>query len=70
MKTHIIDELGQGGILLPAPVAEGLPANDRIKLRMSALQAAAQHAQDPDPPASELAIESHKPASRPQRSQR
>lgn len=41
MKTHIIEELGQGGILLPALVAEGLAANDCIKVRMSALQAAA-----------------------------
>ncbi|WP_245454473.1 hypothetical protein [Bradyrhizobium sp. RP6] len=41
MKTQIIEELGQGSILLPALVAEGLAANDRIKVRMSALQAAA-----------------------------
>lgn len=59
MKTQIIEELGEGGILLPALVAEGLAANDRIKVRMSALQAAASHAQDPERPASELAVESH-----------
>jgi len=59
MKTQIIEELGQGGILLPALVAEGLAANDRIKVRMSALQAAVSHAQNPDRPASELAVESH-----------
>lgn len=59
MKTQIIEELGQGDILLPALVAEGLAANDRIKVRMSALQAAARHAQDPDRPASELSVESH-----------
>ncbi|RTE89642.1 MULTISPECIES: hypothetical protein [Bradyrhizobium] len=58
MKTHIIEELGQGGILLPALVAEGLAANDRIKVRMSALQAAAQHAQEPGRPASDLGVES------------
>lgn len=58
MKTHIIEELGQGSILLPALVAEGLAANDRIKVRMSALQAAAQHAQEPDRPAHDLAVES------------
>ena len=58
MKTQIIKELGQGGILLPALVAEGLAANDRIKVRMSALQAAAHHAREPDRPASDLGIES------------
>ena len=59
MKTQIIAELGQGDILLPSLVAEGLAANDRIKVRMSALQAASQHAQAPDRAATELAVESH-----------
>ncbi|MGX4773394.1 hypothetical protein ACWAUC_26760 [Bradyrhizobium guangdongense] len=58
MKTQIIEELGQGGILLPTLVAEGLAANDRIKVRMSALQAAAHHAREPDRPASDLSVES------------
>lgn len=58
MKTQIIEELGQGDILLPNLVAEGLAANDRIKVRMSALQAAAQHAREPDRPASDLGTES------------
>ena len=40
MKSQIIEELGQADILLPSLVAEGLAANDRIKVRMSALQAA------------------------------
>ena len=47
MKTVIVRELGQSDILLPSLVAEGLAANDRIKLRLSALQAAAQHAREP-----------------------
>ncbi|MGE5147920.1 MAG: hypothetical protein ACM3N5_14300 [Candidatus Eiseniibacteriota bacterium] len=59
MKTQIIKELGQGDILLPSLVAEGLAANDRIKVRMSALQAAGQHAREPDRPVTELAVESH-----------
>jgi uncharacterized protein Yka (UPF0111/DUF47 family) len=58
MKTQIIEQLGQADILLPALVAEGLAANDRIKVRMSALQAAAHHAQEPDRPASDLGVES------------
>ena len=44
MKSQIIEQLGQADILLPSLVAEGLAANDRIKVRMSALQAAANHA--------------------------
>lgn len=59
MKTGIIRELGQGDILLPSLVAEGLAANDRIKVRMSALQAASRHAREPDRPITELAVESH-----------
>jgi len=58
MKTHIIEELGQGDILLPVLVAEGLAANDRIKVRMSALQAAAQRAQEPDRLVNVLSLES------------
>jgi uncharacterized protein Yka (UPF0111/DUF47 family) len=37
MKTQIIEKLGQGGILLPTLVAEGLAANDRIKVHMAKL---------------------------------
>jgi len=59
MKSEIIRELGQTDILLPALVADGLAANDRIKVRMSALQAAAQHAREPGRPASDLSVECH-----------
>jgi uncharacterized protein Yka (UPF0111/DUF47 family) len=58
MKSQIVTELGQADILLPALVTEALAANDRIKVRMSALQAAAQHARQPGPPATDLAVES------------
>jgi hypothetical protein len=58
MKTEIIKELGQADILLPSLIAEGLAANDRIKVRMSALQAAARHAREPERPAADLAAES------------
>jgi uncharacterized protein Yka (UPF0111/DUF47 family) len=57
MKSQIIEELGQADILLPSLVAEGLAANDRIKVRMSALQAASNHAQQPDRPAADLRVE-------------
>ena len=47
MKSLIIEQLGQTAILLPSLVAEGLSANDRVKLRLSLLQAAGRHARDP-----------------------
>ena len=59
MKSQIIEQLGQADILLPSLVAEGLAANDRIKVRMSALQAAAHHAREPDHPATDLRVECH-----------
>jgi len=59
MKSQIIQELGQADILLPALVADGLAANDRIKVRLSVLQAAGQHARAPDQPAPDLSAESH-----------
>ncbi|HET7885886.1 MAG TPA: hypothetical protein VFL62_06655 [Bradyrhizobium sp.] len=58
MKTQIISELGQTDILLPALLAEGLAANNRIKVRMSALQAALRRAQEPGRPPVELNAES------------
>ena len=47
MKSQIIEQLGQTEILLPSLIAEGLAANDRVKVRLSVLQAAARHARDP-----------------------
>jgi len=47
MKSGIIEKLGQGDILLPALIVEGLIANDRVKARLSVLQAAARHAHQP-----------------------
>ena len=47
MKSQIVKELGQTEILLPALIAQGLAANDRVKVRLSVLQAAARHARDP-----------------------
>jgi uncharacterized protein Yka (UPF0111/DUF47 family) len=58
MKSQIVRELGQGSILLPSLVAEGLAANDRIKVRLSALQAAVQHVQHPENPPTDLSTES------------
>ncbi len=47
MKSQIIERLGQSEILLPALIAEGLSANEKVKLRLSVLQAAERHARDP-----------------------
>jgi len=47
MKSEIIEQLGQVDLLLPSLIAEGLAANDRVKLRLSILQAAAHRARDP-----------------------
>jgi uncharacterized protein Yka (UPF0111/DUF47 family) len=47
MKSQIIEQIGQTDILLPALIGEGLRANDQVKARLSVLQAAARHAQEP-----------------------
>src|SRR5664279_1120983 len=57
MKSQIIERLGQADILLPALIAEGLAANDRVKVRLSVLQAAARHARDPHGVRFDLATE-------------
>ena len=57
MKSQIVEHLGQSDILLPSLIAEALAANDCIKVRLSALQAAARHASQPDRPASDLQVE-------------
>lgn len=47
MKSQIVAQLGQTEILLPALIAEGLVANDRVKTRLSLLQAAERRARSP-----------------------
>ena len=47
MKTEIVQRLGEGDFLLPALIAEGLNANDKVKARLSVLQAIGRHARDP-----------------------
>ena len=54
MKSKIIKRLGESGILLPSLIAEGLLANDRVKVRLSVLQAAARHARNPNDVAFDL----------------
>jgi uncharacterized protein Yka (UPF0111/DUF47 family) len=57
MKSRIVEHLGKADILLPSLVAEGLAANDRVKVHLSALQAAADHARNPGAAAADLAAE-------------
>lgn len=57
MKSEIIERLGQTDILLPALIQDGLRANDRVKARLSVLQAAGRHARSPDGGAFDLAEE-------------
>lgn len=58
MKARIIEHLGESEIILPALVMEGLAANDRAKVRMSALQAAVRHAHNPAAESIDLTTES------------
>ena len=56
-KTQIVEELGEAGLLLPALLKGALAANDRAKLRMTALQEAVAHARMPQRPVRALAAE-------------
>jgi len=57
MKSEIIEQLGQTDILLPSLIADGLSANDRVKIRLSVLQAAGRHARGPNRATFDLAEE-------------
>ena len=47
MKSEIIERLGQTEILLPSLIAAGLEANDRVKVRLSVVQAAVRRTRNP-----------------------
>jgi uncharacterized protein Yka (UPF0111/DUF47 family) len=47
MKARIVEQLGESEVLVPSRIAAGLAANDRAKVRLSALQAAARQASNP-----------------------
>ena len=55
-KTEAVATLGQTELLKPARVRAAL-ANDRLKLYLSALQAAHEHASGADAPALDLSRE-------------
>jgi uncharacterized protein Yka (UPF0111/DUF47 family) len=47
-KTQAVASMGQRAMLLPAWIKAALAANDRLKLYLSVLQAAAAHAEQPE----------------------
>jgi hypothetical protein len=53
-KSRIVGELGEQHLQLPTLVNEALAANDRAKYLMTLLQAAREHADHPDAPATRL----------------
>jgi uncharacterized protein Yka (UPF0111/DUF47 family) len=57
MKARIIEQLGQVEMLLPSRIVGGLAANDRAKVRLSALQAIAARGGNPTAPADDLSAE-------------
>jgi uncharacterized protein Yka (UPF0111/DUF47 family) len=57
MKSRIVEHLGETDVLLPSLVAEGLAANDRVKVHLSALQAAASRARNQGTSAPDLTKE-------------
>ena len=57
MKARIVEQLGETAVLMPGRIAEGLAANDRAKVRMSALQALAKQAAHPKHDPEDLSAE-------------
>ncbi len=53
-KTLVLAELGERELLVPAQVNRGVAANDRVKYYLSLLQAALDHADQPEVPAPTL----------------
>lgn len=56
-KVQIVEQLGEAQVLLPELLAAALAANDRAKVRMTLLQEAVAHAQNPAAPAQTLEAE-------------
>jgi len=56
-KSQILDRLGESAVLLPELIAAGLAANDRAKLRLTMLQDALTHGDNPAVPPRNLTAE-------------
>jgi uncharacterized protein Yka (UPF0111/DUF47 family) len=57
LKSQALASLGQRGLLMPVWVKAALAANDRLKVYLSVLQAAASHADHPEQEAIDLSQE-------------
>src|SRR5262245_4248644 len=55
-KAAIIEQIGEGGLLLPELINRGLAANDRLQYYVTLLQAARSFAQTPDEPLPSLRL--------------
>jgi len=58
-KGTMIDVLGARALLLPRRLEEALAANDRLKVRLTLLQAAERHADHPEEPVPDFLAERH-----------
>lgn len=58
-KSEIVECLGESAVLLPELIAAALAANDRLKLRLTLLQAGVAHIQNPQSPIQDFAAERH-----------
>jgi len=47
LKESAVESIGEQGLLLPTRIKAALAANDRLKLHLSVVQAAVQHADKP-----------------------
>jgi len=56
-KGQILERLGESAVLLPELIGRGLVANERAKLRLTMLQEALAHAQNPTSPLRDLSGE-------------
>jgi len=57
MKARIVEQLGETEVLRPSRIADGLAANERAKVRMSAVQAVARQAANPGSAPDDLSAE-------------
>ena len=57
LKEDVVESMGEAGLLLPTRIKAALAANDRLKLRLSVVQAAIQHAEHPKRDALDLSRE-------------
>ena len=55
-KVEIVEQLGEGAVLLPGLIEAGLAANDRLKIRLTLLQEASAQAATPGRPSASTSL--------------